>query len=318
MKMSFLNGIPFFFLFSYSLAWYSRCDEAGRCTISETSTSEQIYLVPGYLPLFPEGNIIPIASPNSNSSSFSVDAIHGFSSYGKLSGLVRYDCAGGLSECAYSCCKKGYCADTMYSCRQKKDTAELIYILTSAIFAAFIILYWVIYFVLGCKYNKYIVKTQKNQQQYGTVVKDNQINPVNHIIEEQSRDEVDEPGMRTHGSIQPESEDDKKVQVDEEEEKRKKLTNVANRLAKLKDNEGNIEKIDQLEQDNAKEVSIGQYDNDNNNNANQYANQYIDPLNNKGEISIKSKQEDNQLKVQTKKEVNEISDNFDEVNLEDF
>ena len=55
-------------------------------------------------------------------------------------------------------------------------------------------------------------------------------------IELKENEEVDEPGMRTHGSVSLDSEKVEE-QVDEEEEKRKKMQNVANKLDRLEQNQ---------------------------------------------------------------------------------
>ena len=221
-------------LFKFSLSWYSKCDQAGRCYISETENGEGIYLMPGYLPIFPESTVIPVSSNDKGETSFSVDSLTGFSLYGPLSGRKGYECAGGLSECANSCCSdQGYCSDTLYSCGEKRDNKDLIYIITCSIFGAFTIFYWVTFFVLGCKYNKHTLKTQKEQQRYGEIVK-NKAKKKNETIEE--NEEVDEPGMRTNGSVSLDSEKVEE-QVDEEEEKRKKMQNVANKLDRLEQNQ---------------------------------------------------------------------------------
>ena len=77
------------------------------------------------------------------------------------------------------------------------------------------------------------MKTQKEQQRYGEVVK-NKAKKKNETIEE--NEEVDEPGMRTHGSVSLDSEKVEE-QVNEEEEKRKKMQNVANKLDRLEQNQ---------------------------------------------------------------------------------
>ena len=221
-------------LLKFSLSWYSKCDQAGRCYISETENGEGIYLMPGYLPIFPESTVIPVSSNDKGETSFSVDSLTGFSLYGPLSGKKGYECAGGLSECANSCCSdQGYCSDTLYSCGEKRDNKALIYIITCSIFGGFTIFYWVTFFVLGCRYNKHTLKTQKEQQRYGEIVK-NKAKKKNETIEE--NEEVDEPGMRTHGSVSLDSEKVEE-QVDEEQEKRKKMQNVANKLDRLEQNQ---------------------------------------------------------------------------------
>ena len=145
--------------------------------------------MPGYLPIFPESTVIPVSSNDKGETSFSVDSLTGFSLYGPLSGKKGYECAGGLSECANSCCSdQGYCSDTLYSCGEKRDNKALIYIITCSIFGGFTIFYWVTFFVLGCRYNKHTLKTQKEQQRYGEIVK-NKAKKKNETIEE--NEEVD-------------------------------------------------------------------------------------------------------------------------------
>ena len=51
-------------------------------------------------------------------------------------------------------------------------------------FGAFTIFYWVTYFVIGCRYNKQAIKTQKEKQRYGEVVKQNQQRKKNEVINE--------------------------------------------------------------------------------------------------------------------------------------
>ena len=184
--------------------------------------------MPGYLPSFPDNSVTPTISSNSGDTAFSVDSLTGFSLNGPLSGKKGYECAGGISECANSCCSiQGFCSDTQYSCGEKRDNKNLIYIITCSLFGAFTIFYWVTYFVIGCRYNKQAIKTQKEKQRYGEVVKQNQQRKKNEVINE--NDEFDVPGMRTHGSVSVEEEKP-------DEEKRKKMENVANKLDRLEQN----------------------------------------------------------------------------------
>ena len=69
--------------------------------------------------------------------------------------------------------------------------------------------------------------TQKEKQRYGEVVKQNQQRKKNEVINE--NDEFDVPGMRTHGSVSVEEEKP-------DEENRKKMENVANKLDRLAQN----------------------------------------------------------------------------------
>ena len=72
--------------------------------------------MPGYLPSFPDNSIAPTISSDSGDTAFSVDSLTGFSLNGPLSGKKGYECAGGISECANSCCRiQGFCSDTQYS-----------------------------------------------------------------------------------------------------------------------------------------------------------------------------------------------------------
>lgn len=289
------------FQFSLVLGWYSKCDQAGRCYISETKNGEGIYLMPGYLPIFPDNTVIPTVSESAGNTSFSVDSLTGFSLYGPLSGDKGYECAGGLSECANSCCSdKGMCSDTLYSCGEKRDTKDLIYIITCSIFGGFVIFYWVTFFVLGCRYNKHTLKTQKEQQRYGDIVK-NQRPKKNETIEE--NDEVDEPGMRTHGSVSIDSEKIEDVQVNEEEEKRRKMANVANKLNRLEQNqfEGNeISNKDEQPQQQPSVEPIPEKQNEGN---------LID------ESSRDNKNNNNKI---DNNNVEKIDNEFDEQNLEDM
>lgn len=153
------------YLTSPTIQWYSRCDQAGSCTISLTETGEGIYLVPGYLPFYPDGEVKPVKS-NSTVNSFTVESLTGFSKNGPLNGKDGYECAGGFSECVNSCCKNGFCKGTQHDLEEKKDKAKLIYIITGAIFFAFIIFYWIVFFVYGCNYNKKAQDEMKNRQDY--------------------------------------------------------------------------------------------------------------------------------------------------------
>ena len=110
---------------------------------------------------------------------------------------------------------------------EKRDNKNLIYIITCSLFGAFTIFYWVTYFVIGCRYSKQAIKTQKEKQRYGEVVKQNQQRKKNEVINE--NDEFDVPGMRTHGSVSVEEEKP-------DEENRKKMENVANKLDRLEQN----------------------------------------------------------------------------------
>ena len=127
------------FLLSPICSWYSRCDQAGRCYISDKPDDEGgIYLMPGYLPSFPDNSVTPTISSDSGDTAFSVDSLTGFSLNGPLSGKKGYECAGGISECANSCCSiQGFCLDTQYSCGEKRDNKNLIYIITCSLFGAY-------------------------------------------------------------------------------------------------------------------------------------------------------------------------------------
>lgn len=289
------------FQFNFVLTWYSRCDQAGRCYISETKGGEGIYLMPGYLPIFPDNNVIPEVSESAGNTSFNVDSLTGFSLYGPLSGENGYECAGGLSECANSCCSdKGMCSDTLYSCGEKRDTKDLIYIITCSVFGGFVIAYWVTYFVLGCRYNKHTLKTQKEQQRYGDIVK-NQKPKKNETIEE--NDEVDEPGMRTNGSISINSEKIDDVPVNEEEEKRKKMANIANRLNKLEQNQYEENEISNKDEQPKQQPSIEPIP----------IKQKEDNLIDESNRSSKN----NNIKIDNNN-VEKIDNEFDEQNLEDM
>ena len=82
------------FLLSPICSWYSRCDQAGRCYISDKPDDEGgIYLMPGYLPSFPDNSVTPTISSDSGDTAFSVDSLTGFSLNGPLSGKKGYECA---------------------------------------------------------------------------------------------------------------------------------------------------------------------------------------------------------------------------------
>jgi len=70
-----------------------------------------------------------------------------------LFGTNKYQCADGLDECPSKCCKQGICSDPSNVCLKYKNTRDLILIITGSLFLFFTIIYWIIFFYLGIKYN---------------------------------------------------------------------------------------------------------------------------------------------------------------------
>jgi hypothetical protein len=193
------------FLLEKVLSWYSRCDKEGKCTISETEDGEQIYLLPGYLPFYPTTTVTPIqidTTKTSNPTNFSLQILTGYPKKGIFKrSKFNYECINGLDECVNSCCLDGFCKGTKFQCNKKLDEVELIYILTCCIFAVVILFYGVLYFILGCNYNKLVEKDniEKEKAGYG-----GNIENVQNEKDDDDDEEIDHKNI-SHGTVQEEN-----------------------------------------------------------------------------------------------------------------
>lgn len=77
-----------------------------------------------------------------------------------LVGSKKYQCADGLNECLQKCCKLGLCSDPSNVCLKHKMSRDIILIVTSSIFILLAIIYWIIFFYLGIKYNKQFLESK--------------------------------------------------------------------------------------------------------------------------------------------------------------
>ena len=92
--------------------------------------------------------------------------IDGVSNYGLLKGTKNgYECSGGLLECKDSCCLDGFCVENLFFCDRENQNVKLVYMLISAFFLILVILYWMTYCLLGCKYKDDLTKTMKEEEE---------------------------------------------------------------------------------------------------------------------------------------------------------
>jgi hypothetical protein len=227
-------------LFNLSFCWYSKCDTHGRCVLLETENSpNEYYLEPGFMPLFPDDEVIPIKDENSNeSNTFSLEVYTGYSKYGEFENSENnYECGNGLSECINSCCKEGFCVGTIHECNTKRDNKKIIYIVTSSVFFAFIIGYWVIFFCLACNYNKkQDFEEFKEKQDYGTKKFDENVQNNNKNEDDSERnDEIqsNEVSMENQNNINNNINNEENKEIEEEDKKRSKIDKVAKNITNI-------------------------------------------------------------------------------------
>jgi hypothetical protein len=191
-----------------SSEWESTCDKTGNCKI--IVDNEEIYLRPGYLPFYPVEEVNPINSDgteNINQQNFTLNILTGYPKKGILKGSKKqFECAGGMNECANSCCKEGYCKGTRHDCNNKYEKIEIIFIIVGSVFGIFLILFWIYFFIIGCNYNKIVErdlndekKELKENQNYGNFIQKKNSN-------NQSDSQIDEQiSNLSHGTIQEEN-----------------------------------------------------------------------------------------------------------------
>jgi hypothetical protein len=144
-----------FHLFTQINTWTVTCDNSGSCTVYIENQNLTVQIGPGYLPLYPEKNIIPLKnSTNSIAPVIKVNPSNfGLFSEGYLKGSKQFECSDGINECANSCCSKGLCTDPSNKCEMARNTANLIILIVGLFFLAVIIAYWVTFYILGVRYN---------------------------------------------------------------------------------------------------------------------------------------------------------------------
>ena len=190
-----------------SSEWESTCDKTGNCKI--IVDNEEIYLRPGYLPFYPVEEVNPINSDgteNINQQNFTLNILTGYPKKGILKGSKKqFECAGGMNECANSCCKEGYCKGTRHDCNNKYEKIEIIFIIVGSVFGIFLILFWIYYFIIGCNYNKIVErdsdekKELKENQNYGNFVQHKNQNS-------QSDSQIDDKNNNlSNGTVQEEN-----------------------------------------------------------------------------------------------------------------
>ena len=226
-------------LLDISFCWYSKCDTRGRCVLLESLDSTiEYYLEPGFMPLFPDDEVIPIKDNNSEASNtFSLEVYTGYSKYGEFENSNKgYECGNGLSECINSCCKEGFCVGTIHDCNLQRDNKKIIYIVTASVFFAFAICYWVIFFCLACNYNRKQDSEYKEKQDYGTKKFDENVQNNNNKSEEDSdrNDEIQSNEVSMENSNNNNIKNNEEIKENEEENKRRSQINkVAQNVNKL-------------------------------------------------------------------------------------
>jgi len=92
--------------------------------------------------------------------------IDGVSNFGLLKGTKNgYECSGGLYECKDSCCLDGFCVEILFFCDREVKYVKIVYMLIGVFFLILIILYWITYCLLGCKYKDDLTKTMKEEEE---------------------------------------------------------------------------------------------------------------------------------------------------------
>ena len=85
----------------------------------------------------------------------SIDPFHNSVFLTYLAKSEKYVCAGGFSECNWSCCYNGYCKEAANTCENIKNTkTRAIYLGTLIIFAFLLIGYWLVFICIGLNYAK--------------------------------------------------------------------------------------------------------------------------------------------------------------------
>jgi len=235
MKINFIFIIIIIILLDISYCWYSKCDTHGRCVLLESPNSTlEYYLEPGFMPLFPDDEVIPIKDNSSDeSNTFSLEVYTGYSKYGEFENSNKgYECGNGLSECINSCCKDGFCVGTIHDCNLKRDNKKIIYIVTSSVFFSFAICYWVIFFCLACNYNKKQDYEQfKEKQDYGTKKFDENVQNNQSGEDSERNDEIQSNEVSMENANNKNNEENK--QNEEENKRRTQINKVAQNVNKL-------------------------------------------------------------------------------------
>jgi hypothetical protein len=134
--------------------WEAACTSSGYCAILINSINSTIIIGPGYLPLIPEKNILPIKSSNTSYiiSNTSVVTNYEFKNP-LLKGSTKYECAGGFNECPSSCCKNGVCTDPSNVCQNDSNFMRFLVLMILIFFILLLIFYWVSFWFLGKWYH---------------------------------------------------------------------------------------------------------------------------------------------------------------------
>jgi len=143
--------IKFFSIYNYSI----NCNSHGKCMLSTLNNLDKNLIIkPGIMPLYLDKEKIIKIWDNSIIDLNISSQIDGISYYGILKGKKGYECTGGINECINSCCLDGFCVEILKYCESKIKNIKIIYILTCFFTIILICIYWVTYFIIGCKYNK--------------------------------------------------------------------------------------------------------------------------------------------------------------------
>ena len=156
-----------FFLLSSNqpiLSYNIFCDYMGNCSISNSKNSP-ININLRHKSLYKELNTNETqASWNDTFYLLKLEKqIDGVSNYGLLKN-TNYECSGGLWECKDSCCLDGFCGEILFFCLQESEVIKELYLAITIFFITIIFLYWISFFILGCKYKDDLAKTQKEEE----------------------------------------------------------------------------------------------------------------------------------------------------------
>ena len=160
--------IKFFSIYNYTI----NCNSLGKCTLSTSNNLDKDLIIkPGIMPLYLDKEKLIKKWDNSIISLNISSQIDKKSYYGILKGKNGYECTGGLNECINSCCLDGFCVEILKYCESKIKIIEIIYVLTSFFTIILIFLYWIAYFIIGCKYNnKFKNNEDKEFQGYDKII----------------------------------------------------------------------------------------------------------------------------------------------------
>ena len=156
-----------FFLLSSNktvLSYNIFCDYMGNCSVS-SNKNNPINISLLHKPLYKELNTNEIkTSWNDTFYLLKLEKqIDGVSNYGLLKNS-NYECSGGLWECKDSCCLDGFCGEILFFCSREIEVIQEVYLATTILFTSFIFLYWISFFVMGCKYKDDLEKTKKEER----------------------------------------------------------------------------------------------------------------------------------------------------------